>query len=147
MSRVARRAVAGLQRTIPALPVRDVGAAVAYYRDRFGFDAPHQTADFAVLVRDDAVLHLWGATDDAWRSRDDVDRHPVCSGAESFLAGTASCRVEVSDIDALFEELRSAEVLHAVSRRGVSATDFGTKEFATLDTDGNLLTFFRWNDP
>ena len=41
-------------------------AAVAYYRDRFGFDAPHKTGDFAVIVRDDAVLHLWGATDDDW---------------------------------------------------------------------------------
>jgi hypothetical protein len=28
----------------------------------------------------------------------------------------------------------------------VNATDFGTREFATLDSDGNLLTFFRWND-
>jgi hypothetical protein len=27
----------------------------------------------------------------------------------------------------------------------VTATDFGTREFATLDSDGNLLTFFRWN--
>jgi hypothetical protein len=61
--------VVGLQRTIPALPVRDVGVAVAYYRHRFGFDSPHQTADFAVLVRDDAVLHLWAATDDDWRAR------------------------------------------------------------------------------
>jgi uncharacterized glyoxalase superfamily protein PhnB len=146
MSRVNRTAVAGLQRTIPALPVRDVGAAVAYYRDRFGFDSPHEAADFAVLVRDDAEMHLWGATDDDWRARDDLGRHPICSGAESFLAGTASCRIEVSDVDALFDELQSAGVLHDVSREGVSATDFGTREFATLDTDGNLLTFFRWND-
>jgi hypothetical protein len=28
----------------------------------------------------------------------------------------------------------------------VTTTDFGTTEFATLDDDGNLLTFFRWND-
>jgi hypothetical protein len=35
-----------------------VVAAVAYYRDCFGFDAPHETGDFAVLVRDDAVPHL-----------------------------------------------------------------------------------------
>src|SRR3954451_3233716 len=104
MSRITRRAVSGLQRTIPALPVRDVGAAVAYYQDRFGFDSPHQTADFAVLVRDDAVLHLWGATDDHWRTRDDLAERPICSGAESFLAGTASCRIEVFDIDALFDE-------------------------------------------
>jgi catechol 2,3-dioxygenase-like lactoylglutathione lyase family enzyme len=146
MSSLDRRAVAGLHRTIPALPVRNVGAAVAYYRDRFGFDAAHETGDFAVLVRDDSVLHLWGATDDDWRSRDDLDRHPICSGAESFLAGTASCRIEVSDVDALFAELQSAGVLHDVSRAGVATTDFGTSEFATLDSDGNLLTFFRWDE-
>ncbi|MET0683812.1 MAG: VOC family protein [Solirubrobacteraceae bacterium] len=138
--------MAGLHRTIPALPVRDVVAAAAYYRDRFGFDSPHETADFAVLVRDDAVLHLWGATDDDWRTRDDLARRPICSGAESFLAGTASCRIEVADVDALYAELRAAGVLHDVSRDGVSVTDFGTTEFATLDADGNLLTFFRWNE-
>jgi catechol 2,3-dioxygenase-like lactoylglutathione lyase family enzyme len=146
MSRPDRPAAAGLHRTIPALPVSDVPAAVAYYRERFGFDSPHETDDFAVLVRDDAVLHLWGATDQDWRSREDLDQRPICSGAESFLAGTASCRIEVSDVDALFAELRAADVLHDVSRGGVDETDFGTREFATLDSDGNLLTFFRWND-
>ena len=134
----------GMHNTIPALPVRDVGAAVAHYRDRFGFQVPHETADFAVVVRDDAVLHLWAASDEEWRSRADLSRQPVCSGAESFLAGTASCRVEVDDVDALYAELRRADVLHAVSRDGVAGTDFGTREFATLDADGNLLTFFRW---
>src|SRR3954467_10573459 len=146
MSGGDRQPTAGLHRTIPALPVRDVSAAVAHYRDRFGFDAPHQTVDFAVLVRDDAVLHLWGATDEAWRSRKNRHQHPICSGAESFLAGTASCRIEVTDVDALFVELQAAGVLHDVSRAGVTATDFGTREFATLDRDGNLLTFFRWTD-
>jgi hypothetical protein len=37
-------------------------------------------------------------------------------------------------------------VLHPVSKAGVGATDFGTREFATLDLDGNLLSFFRWED-
>jgi catechol 2,3-dioxygenase-like lactoylglutathione lyase family enzyme len=146
MSRVDRRTIAGLHRTIPALPVRNVREAVAYYSDRFGFDAPHETDDFAVLVRDDAVLHLWATADDGWRSREDLGRHPISSGAESFLAGTASCRIEVTDVDGLFAELQSAGVLHDVSHAGVTATDFGTREFATLDSDGNLLTFFRWND-
>jgi catechol 2,3-dioxygenase-like lactoylglutathione lyase family enzyme len=140
----ADRAVAGLHRTIPALPVRDVSAAVAYYRDRFGFEVRHETGDLAVVARDDAVLHLWGATDDDWRTRQDLGRNPICSGAESFLAGTASCRIEVSDVDGLFAELGSANVLHDVSGGGVTAPDFGTREFATLDVDGNLLTFFRW---
>ncbi len=138
------RAVAGLQRTIRALPVRSLRAAVAHYRDFFGFDASHEAADFAVVVRDDAFLHLWGATDESWRSRRDAGPQPVRSGTESFLAGTASCRIEVSDVDALFAEMQSAGVLHDVSRAGVTATDFGTAEFATLGSDGNLLTFFRW---
>ena len=135
---------AGLHRTIPALPVRDMRAAVAYYRERFGFDARHETDGLAVLARDDAVLHLWAAGDEGWRSREDLRERLVCSGAESFIAGTASCRIEVADVDALFAELSGAGVLHDVSRGGVSTTDFGTREFATLDRDGNLLTFFRW---
>jgi hypothetical protein len=35
-------------------------------------------------------------------------------------------------------------VLHPVARDGVATTDFGTREFATLDLAGNLLTFFEW---
>ena len=119
-------------------------AAVAYYRERLGFDSPHETDDFAVLVRDDVVLHLWGAVDEDWRSREALTERPVRSGAESFIAGTASCRIEVADVDALFAELQPRGVLHEVSRGGVATTDFGTREFATLDADGNLLTFFRW---
>ena len=135
---------AGLSRTIPALPARDVPAAVAYYRERFGFDTPHETDDFAVLVRDDAVLHLWGATDPDWRTRENLAEQPICSGAESFLAGTASCRIEVDDVDALFTELEAADVLHPAVQGGVATTDFGTREFATVDLDGNLLSFFHW---
>jgi len=50
----------GLHRTIPALPVRDVRAAVAYYRERFNFHARHETDGFAVLVRDDATVQSVG---------------------------------------------------------------------------------------
>jgi uncharacterized glyoxalase superfamily protein PhnB len=136
---------AGLGRTVPALPVRDVPAAVAHYRERFGFDAPHATDDFAVMTRDDAVVNLWGASDESWRAREPLADRPIRSGAESFLAGTASCRIEVADVDALFEELQAADVIHPASKDGVGTTDFGTREFATLDLDGNLLSFFRWN--
>jgi catechol 2,3-dioxygenase-like lactoylglutathione lyase family enzyme len=132
-----------LSRTIPALPVRDIAAAAAHYRDRFGFTSLHEEPGFAVLVRDDAVLHLWGASDEGWRSREPLTAKPIASGAESFLAGTASCRIEVADVDGLFGELQPRGVLHDVSQDGVRETDFGTREFAALDLDGNLITFFR----
>ena len=131
-----------LGQTIPALPVRDAHAAVAFYGGRLGFEAVHHDGGFAVLVRDEAVVHLWEASDESWRERSPGDR-PVRSGAESFIAGTASCRIAVEGVDELYGELRRTGVLHRVSQDGVTATDFGTREFATLDQDGNLLAFFE----
>jgi catechol 2,3-dioxygenase-like lactoylglutathione lyase family enzyme len=135
--------MATLGQTIPALPARDVAEAVTYYRDRLGFTVLHHDGGFAVLERDDAVVHLWQAGDETWRERESIER-PVQSGAESFIAGTASCRIRVEGVDELYEELRGNDVLHPVSRDGVDETDFGTREFATLDGDGNLVTFFQW---
>ncbi len=132
-----------LTQTIPALPVRDAAKAVAFYRDRLGFEVLHQDGGFAVLARDQAVVHLWEAGDESWRERDSIDR-PVRSGAESFIAGTASCRIMVAGVDELYAELAAADVLHPVSKDGVDDTDFGTREFATVDLDGNLVTFFLW---
>jgi catechol 2,3-dioxygenase-like lactoylglutathione lyase family enzyme len=135
-----------LTQTIPAMPVRDMTAAVAFYESKLGFEALHRDGGFAVLRRDDAVVHLWESSDEAWRQSMDPDK-PVCSGAESFIAGTASFRVNVDSrdsVDELYDELGKADVLHPVSKDGVEDTDFGTREFATLDLDGNLLTFFLW---
>jgi catechol 2,3-dioxygenase-like lactoylglutathione lyase family enzyme len=133
-----------LGRTIPALPVRDVATAVTYYRDRLGFSAVHVDDNFAVVQRDDARIHLWQAADDDWSARETLRERPVDSGAESFLAGTGSCRIESDDVDGLYAELAIADVLHPVSRDGIKDTDFGTHEFATVDADGNLIEFFRW---
>jgi catechol 2,3-dioxygenase-like lactoylglutathione lyase family enzyme len=133
-----------LTQTIPALPVRDAAAAVAFYRDRLGFEVLHHDGGFAVLRRDEAVVHLWESGDETWRERADFAAMPVCTGAESFIAGTASCRIMTEGVDELYEELRDADVLHPVSRDGVDDTDFGSREFSTLDLDGNLVTFFRW---
>jgi catechol 2,3-dioxygenase-like lactoylglutathione lyase family enzyme len=136
--------MATLGRTIPALPVRDATAAAAFYRDRLGFGVLHQDDAFVVVERDGARVHLWEADDESWRERPGRGARPVQSGAESFIAGTASCRIEVAGVDDLYEELRASDVLHPVSRDGVSETDFGSREFATLDADGNLISFFEW---
>jgi catechol 2,3-dioxygenase-like lactoylglutathione lyase family enzyme len=131
-----------LSQTIPALPVRDAARAVEFYRDKLGFDVLHPDG-IAVLRRDGAEVHLWEAADESWRART-ADDKPVRSGAESFIAGTASCRIATEGVDELYGELRTRDVLHPVSRDGVQDTDFGTREFAALDLDGNLLSFFKW---
>ncbi|MGI8520425.1 MAG: VOC family protein [Actinomycetota bacterium] len=122
-----------LDQTIPAMPVRDAPAAVAFYRERLGFEVLHHDGGFAVVCREEAVLHLWEANDESWRDRD-LDRKAGVLRRRVLIAGTASCPVRVEGVDDLYEELRRSDVLHPVSKKGVDNTDFGTREFATLDT-------------
>ena len=134
-----------LGNAIPALPVRSIEPAVDYYASKFGFACTHQDTGFGIVVRDDTELHLWESGDEGWRSRATAERleSPVSSGAETFIAGTASCRVAVDNVDALYAELSAAGVLHPIDEGSPVNTDFGTREFATVDLDGNLLTFYR----
>lgn len=139
-----------LGQTVPALPCRVVTAAADHYVASFGFEVVHQDDGFAVLLRDDARIHLWQSGDEGWRSRpvDDLRESPVRTGAETFLAGTASCRIEVdsvASVDELYVELAASGVLHpGDTGDGPRDTEFGTREFATLDLDGNLVEFYRW---
>ena len=135
-----------LHNAIPAFPARDVAATAAFYRDRLGFEVAHQHEGFARLVRDDVELHLWESGDDGWRSRADFTDNPVCSGAETFIAGTSSCRVLVDDVDGLYDEMRTAGVLHYADPGSPTDTDFGTREFAVTDLDGNLIVFYLRRD-
>lgn len=132
-----------LSQTIPAMPVRDVAIAAAFYRERLGFVVRFADGGFAKLQRDEAEVHLWHAGDEGWRGRPDFADNPVCSGAESFIAGTASCRIAVDEVDALYAELRETGALHYADPGSPGDTDWGTREFAATDADGNLLVFFH----
>jgi hypothetical protein len=142
-----------LDRTVPALPVASVRAATEAYAARLGFRTVHlDPVGFAVVARDAAEVHLWEASDTGWRARpaDELAGGPVVSGAEDFLAGTASCRLECSDadeLDALHAELAATGVLHPTDPGAPVATAWGTREVSALDLDGNLLTFFVRTHP
>jgi catechol 2,3-dioxygenase-like lactoylglutathione lyase family enzyme len=130
-----------LRTATPAMPIRQIDGAVTFYREKLGFLVVHQDPGLAVLRRDAAVLHLWLADDETWQQRESFE-HPIRTGAESFIAGTASCRVATEGLDELYADLKANEVLHPTSADRITETDFGTREFSVLDQDGNLLTFF-----
>ncbi len=112
---------------IPALPVLDIAAATDFYQNRFRFELIHADAGFAVLMRDQVRVHLWAAND------------PGTPGAEPFLAGSASCRITVTDIDSLYEEMRTAGVVHP---NGPLVTQpWGERDFSVLDQDNNCIAF------
>ena len=106
------------EKIMPELPVDDVAAGVAHYRDVLGFRVNHQQHDIAVMDRDAVRVLLIART----------ERH----------TGIGSCYVYVSDADALHAELaaRGASVQgEPVSR------PWGLREFQVLDPAGNRITF------
>ena len=123
---------------IPALPVRDIARSVEFYRDRLGFALAHLDGGFAIFRRDAVEFHLWAATDEGWRDR--AGSTPVVSGAESFIAGTASCRIGVDGVDDLHRAVEPHNILHP--NAPLRDTSYGTREFGVLDPDNNLITFF-----
>ena len=86
---------------------------------------------------------LGGGRRELARARLDREARPLRAPSRSSPAPRAAGSASTG-VDALYEELRAADVLHPVSRDGVSDEDYGAREFATLDADGNLVTFFEW---
>ncbi|WP_255897525.1 bleomycin resistance protein, partial [Rufibacter sediminis] len=131
------------KKSIPALPVRNIGESIKFYSEKLGFEARHYEDEFAILVRDEVELHLWKSGDESWRSKGAaLSILPVCSGAESFLAGTASCRIEVQGINELFREYQSQGVIYDTNTVVVEQP-WGDREFPVLDHHRNLITFYE----
>lgn len=124
---------------IPTFPVLNVERSLPFYRDILGFTLLHHEGGFAIFGRDGIELHLGQSDDESWRSR--KDDQPVRSGSESFLAGTASCRIGMTGVEAYYPLLVAQGVVHP--NGPLKETPWGTREFAVLDPDNNLITFFQ----
>ena len=126
---------------MPAIPVTDLSQGVTFYRDALGFDCIHfDEGGYAVLQLGQVELHLWLANDESWRNRE--IKKPVQSGAESFIAGTHSCRIEVNGVLHLWEQMKNCGHLHPKGQ--LEKKEWGATEFAVSDPYGNLIIFFEW---
>lgn len=127
---------------VPVLPVAEIKPAARFYVRRLGFESVYVDTGYGIVARDGVELHLWAATDKGWRAR--LSRPggaPIESGAESFLAGTASCRLRVEGIAALHARAEADGIVHP--NGPLADKPWGLREFAVLDPDGNLVTFFE----
>ncbi|MDN4076004.1 bleomycin resistance protein [Fictibacillus terranigra] len=125
---------------IPALPVRDIKRSIEFYCEKLSFSLGYHEGGFAVLLYNDVrLIHLWEASDESWRTRSNLK--PIVSGAESFIAGTASCRIEVEGIDELYQHIQPLDILHP----NTQLTDkwWGVRDFGVSDPDNNLIEFFE----
>lgn len=130
-------------KTTPALPVQSVKKSCEYYTNKLGFKIRHQEESFAIAVRDGIEIHLWQSCDNSWKWRSLLlALKPVRTGAESFIAGTASCRIEVQGLEELYEEYKKQGVLHSPDTK-IEEQYWGHKEFPVVDLYRNLLTFYE----
>ena len=106
---------------VPVLPTTAISQAITFY-ERLGFQTLHQDADYAIFRRDTVEVHVW---------------HSV----ESALTENSSCRIQVSNIEALYQEYQAEGLLEPGVT--VSVKPWGAKEFVVFDPDRVLLTFFE----
>ncbi|HEY4333870.1 MAG TPA: VOC family protein [Ilumatobacteraceae bacterium] len=111
----------------PVLPVRDFAEAINHYT-RLGFDvAEYEGGGYAFAKRGEVWLHLESAP-----------------GLDPDAQG-AICYLYVSDADAVYAEWRDCGALGVLMP--ANDTDFGLREFAHFDPDGNLLRVGSWIIP
>ncbi len=116
-----------LRQAIPNVFVRDLAAALAYYTGPLGFHVlfVYGTPPFyAHVARDAAILALRHVT------RPVIDH----AAGEALL----SAFIEVSDVDALHEELRAAG---ARIRQAPRDEPWAMRSLIASDPDANLLCF------
>ena len=115
---------------VPALPVSDERRAVAFFTEVLGFEELRDADDrgLGILRRDAVEVQVWVADGSA-------------VGAERHLAGSASCRLQVTGVDDLYERCAAAGVVHP--RATLADQPWGTREFGVLDPDGNLIGLFE----
>jgi catechol 2,3-dioxygenase-like lactoylglutathione lyase family enzyme len=114
--------------------VSDVDAAVAFYRDAFGFEVTQQFGPaMAILTR--GALQLWLAGPAASASRPMPDgRVPAPGGWNRFV-------LEVPDLPALVETLRA----RGVTFRNDVVAGPGGRQILVEDPSGNVVELFQKN--
>jgi len=118
---------------VPALPVSDERRAAGFLERALGMQELTADGEGLGIFRRDAVeIHVWVADGSA-------------KGAEEYLAGSASCRIEVTGVDALYEHCRSLGVVHP--NAPLRDEDWGSREFGVLDPDNNLITLYERTSP
>ncbi len=104
---------------VPVLPTTDLNRATSFY-GQLGFQVLHQEAEYAIVTRDGVGLHLW-------------------LSPERSLAEQSSCRIQVTGLEALYEEYQTKGLL--TPDAAVRAKPWGTRELAVFDPDRVLITF------
>lgn len=110
-----------LKYIIPVLPSEDIERDVAWYREKVGFEPYYVDNMYAVIYRENLVIHL------QWHA-DTVD---------DPLLGGSVIRLNVKNIRPLFDELVERGTVAPDKFR--KNTPWGTNEFGFFDLNNNAI--------
>jgi hypothetical protein len=108
---------------VPVLPARDVAISARWYADNLAFEVMHVEDRYAIVERDRVGVHFWGP-----------------SGIDPADSDTMY-RIRVEGIDELYVECDARGLV--LPDQPLESKPWGARQFAILDGDGNLLTFFE----
>ncbi len=108
---------------VPIIPARTIDVAAEWYRDNLGFDVHHTEPEYGIVGRDGTRIHFWGPS--GIRPEDSM----------------TMIRVGVRGIDQLYSHCEGLGIVHPNGK--LEAKEWGSREFAVRDSDGNLVTFFE----
>ncbi len=110
----------------PVLPSLDIERSVEFFVSGLGFAKVRVSQGEYGIVSNGAVqIHFWACTD-------------------RRIAEATGCRVQVHRINELYAHCASQAMVHP--NAALDTKPWGTREFAILDPDGNLITFYEDGD-
>jgi catechol 2,3-dioxygenase-like lactoylglutathione lyase family enzyme len=109
---------------VPIIPARDIAVSATWYSDMLGFTVHHAEGEYGIVGRDDVFVHFWGP-----------------SGIEPAESMTM-IRLGVTEIEQWYQHCLPLGIVHP--NAPLTEQPWGATEFAVLDVDGNLVTFFEF---
>lgn len=111
---------------VPVLASLDIERSAEFFAVKLGFMKVHVAqGGYGIVANGPVEIHFWACT----------DRH---------IAQATSCRVQVRGIQRLYDQCKGHAIVHP--KAPLQTKPWGTKEFAILDPDGNLVTFYENTD-
>jgi hypothetical protein len=107
---------------IPVLASLDIQRSVDFFASRLGFTINYASqGEYGIVSRGAITIHFWACSDPA-------------------IPMATSCRINVRNIESLYAHCTGQQMVHPNS--SLQATPWN-REFAILDPDKNLVTFFE----
>lgn len=110
----------------PVLASLDIQRSVEFFSSKLGFTKVHVAqGEYGIVSNGPVGIHFWACGD-------------------RRIAEATSCRVQVKGIEGLHTQCAGHAIVHP--NAPLASKPWGTKEFAILDPDGNLVTFYECTD-